>query len=413
MTRLLPQLLLLYGTSALSFQRYRVLLVQGRSTCMSTHPSSFLPPPGKREQWSDVAALASRLDMLNSYCNARPDTSLDALESSYAQQWLTRLLGCCHDEGILERASILLSRLSQPGGGGCGSPCSSLDRPSTVRGASFFAIALTRSWFMSPSVEHPSAPKAYTFARSDGGETIIAVQDHHMGNDVNATGFRTWDSAIYLARQVISTPAHFFPQSVPQGLVDGALVDDSTQLFRMLELGSGTGLAGIALLKAHQTLVDDNVSTRPAHLTFTDYDDQTLATLRETVIANLPVPSECQPSSSNWAIAKLAWEQPEMAVQYELIIGCDVVYEHHHPGLIHSVASKLLMKSDTSALHIVLSLRPTHTDDIEEFERLFGGSDSQAQERIASQPPRLQIVQTSDSRDFQYPLRHYKIQWRV
>merc|ERR1711939_495463 len=341
--------------------------------CMSTHPSSFLGAVTKSSLSDSPRCDEQLLDALERYFDDRSDdaslrdeASL-AFERSYSLKWLTTLLGSSyHDEGIIDRAAELLSSLSKPPGdlGGC----------STV----------------------------HSFPAHDGQEVRIHIKDTHMGSDVHATGFRTWDSADYLARKVLAEPSSILPQAK-----EGAPL-------RMLELGSGTGLAGIALLKACQAYYPQDRGVQ-AHLTLTDYDDETLASLKDNVTTNLPGHDE-DTASVTYTVTKLAWEEPSSLVgkgPFDLIVGSDVVYEPHHSALLYSVAEALLSKSPGSAMHLVLSLRPTHTRDIEDFERRFSGHHQEAGMAGSVDEAKVSLVESWDSKSYQYPLRHYKIGWRL
>jgi len=82
---------------------------------------------------------------------------------------------------------------------------------------------------------------------------------------------------------------------------------------RVLELGSGIGLVGLAAL------------ARKWDVTFSDYDDTSLELCRQNALRNdLPDP----------ALLKLDWRQPA-DLQFPVILGCEVIYErrNHEPIL--------------------------------------------------------------------------------
>ncbi|HEX9006294.1 MAG TPA: methyltransferase domain-containing protein [Bacteroidota bacterium] len=80
---------------------------------------------------------------------------------------------------------------------------------------------------------------------------------------------------------------------------------------RVLELGCGLGLAGIAAAAAG------------AHVTMTDYDDDALRFARCNAGANLP-PDVVR---DHLRFAHLDWRNPPLDTTYDVILGADIVYE--------------------------------------------------------------------------------------
>lgn len=204
-----------------------------------------------------------------------------------------------------------------------------------------------------------------------------------MGNDVHATGFRTWPAAVLLAQKIAESPKTIF--------------GDKERL-RILELGSGTGLVGIVAAK---TLLQ--TSTR-AEIMLSDYDLTTLGRLQYNLSVNgcLDLISRvtCRTERLDWS--------DDINDSYDIILGADLVYEREHGQLLHDAVRRLMVR--TGSFHLVAALRPTHSIDIFYLEQLFCPRD-----RSVS-GPRLCIVDTRD-----HPasvesdttiLRYYRIEWR-
>jgi predicted nicotinamide N-methyase len=197
-------------------------------------------------------------------------------------------------------------------------------------------------------------------------------------NSVDATGFCTWSSGKLLASMLLAEPKLYFgtPQNAP---------------IRILELGSGTGLAGIAASKACELLQFE------AEVHFTDYDESTLTTLQENVSANLAAVPKHQHS-----VRKLDWRDYLDAARvtaeepFDIILGADIIYEREHGRLVCSVVRKLLRNE--GVFHLVIPLRYTHAADVTAFEEELRSSGLQAMD-----------IRQLDKGEGQYAHRYYRI----
>ena len=94
---------------------------------------------------------------------------------------------------------------------------------------------------------------------------------------------------------------------------------------RMLELGAGIGLVGLA------------AQARGWDVTFSDYDESSLQLCRLNAIRNgLPEP----------ALLKLDWREPA-DLQFPVILGCEVIYERRNHEPILELLSKMLAPGGT------------------------------------------------------------------
>ena len=208
--------------------------------------------------------------------------------------------------------------------------------------------------------------------------------------DVNATGFCTWTSAIHLARRMLLDPEVYFPHTQSQ--------------LRVLELGSGTGLAGLAAVKALRLTAKMN-----AHVVLSDNDDSTLTNLKCNVAFNVP-DLKIEMDSPDIELRNLSWNDPCSFPKgkFDVIIGADICYEQEHAGLIQDVVSVLL--SDNGTFHLIIPLRLTHTEDVATLERLLS-SDKQGERR-----EKLLCIEASEEieqgEEERFPHKYYRIGWK-
>lgn len=236
---------------------------------------------------------------------------------------------------------------------------------------------------------------------------MIILSESQLGDDVHATGFTTWSSAVLLSRRLLAAPSAYFSTTA-----QSTESDSPRNPLRVLELGSGTGLAGIASSIALESL------NAPAHVVLSDYDDVTLATLTRNLDIN-----QTSNTSITREVRKLGWGSSELGAMsdqagcFDVLLGADIVYEPGHPALIYTVAEHLL--DARGVFHLLVPQRHTHTAELETLERLFGSSKS---------VPALCIIQQEDlesedalpERRRQRPNpaqgvashRYYRIEWR-
>jgi predicted nicotinamide N-methyase len=123
-----------------------------------------------------------------------------------------------------------------------------------------------------------------------------------------------WPSAIALARWVFSYP----------GLKER----------RVLELGCGLGLAGIAAAKAG------------ARVTMTDYDEDALMFARFNASLNLGEAA----SGRSMDVALMDWRSPSVGKDFEVVIGSDILYERRHHDWVLDALPRLLAPSGVALL---------------------------------------------------------------
>lgn len=192
----------------------------------------------------------------------------------------------------------------------------------------------------------------------------------------SSTGFRTWSSASILAAALAADPARFFPWLAKPGGTDVSRV--KTGGLRVLELGAGTGLVGLA---AAASLVA--ASSPSVTIDSTDFEAPVLDNLRHNVDGNpLPVISldtvDRRVSRLDWREVAAAWtptSSPPQSERYDLLLAADVIYEPLHLTWLHPTISSLLRfptaNSPPPSLWLLLPLRPTHSLETRAVARAF------------------------------------------
>ncbi|CCE65390.1 hypothetical protein TPHA_0L00340 [Tetrapisispora phaffii CBS 4417] len=137
---------------------------------------------------------------------------------------------------------------------------------------------------------------------------IKIEESPYLISAAGTTGFRTWEAAVYLTKYLIDLG--FPPETVMENT---------------LELGSGTGMVSIGLVKKYK----DQITT----LYITDGDSQLLeGQLSRNVMLN------GIDSSDSVKLQKLRWNEDHIPDNLDLIVAADVTYDSSViPSLCHCI----------------------------------------------------------------------------
>jgi predicted nicotinamide N-methyase len=177
-------------------------------------------------------------------------------------------------------------------------------------------------------------------------ESLTPLDMMHLGSGIHdATGHCAW------------TASFLFLRMIP-------MIQDQFQCFhgkRVLELGCGTGIGGLAVA----------LVTNTAHVELTDHDPQVLELCQRNCELNLPpkaLLSTATTASSSWAVRQLTWgcgeeeEGSRPSMVFDTVLATDVLYDISKlKPLLQSAYSALSSSSETtttSRLIFVLSHVP-------------------------------------------------------
>ncbi|KAL1730936.1 putative methyltransferase-domain-containing protein [Schizophyllum commune] len=267
---------------------------------------------------------------------AADELRADAFERSYSLRWLSALvahLSCLEEvpEQTLDDATSLIALCAGPASAGI----------------------LTRD-FSLPATNPSLAPSI------DVRLTDIPLDNH----DFHSVGAQTWGGACVLAEAIAEDPASFgFAPDAPRGL-------------RVLELGAGTGLVGIAAGKVVRGL-----GIKDARVVATDFYDSVLQNLASNIRSNFPASSD---SGMTIECHRLDWEafpresapSAPLDEPFDVVLGADIVYEAEHATWIKNCLERLLRKPSEDMMpppifHLVIPLRPTFDNESSTIESVF------------------------------------------
>lgn len=262
------------------------------------------------------------------------------------------------------------------------------------------AVLQEAAWLLAICAGAASAgtrPRVFSFSpppQYAASDIKVQLIDLPLDNqDYTSVGAQTWGGACLLADMIVQSPSKF-------GLAPTA------RPLRLLELGAGTGLVGLAVAKLLQSNSEDLPT---AEVVTTDYQPSILANLRANVATNF--------SSDNSLISThfLDWSdyhsssavapEPPFDTPFDVIYGADIVYELEHARWIKSCVETLLRKPTRDnhvslstplspsipRFHLVIPLRSTHAAESQAVEDVFSFA-SDADTRAATDSPVLAIV---------------------
>ncbi|KAI1198136.1 hypothetical protein F5X97DRAFT_153937 [Nemania serpens] len=249
----------------------------------------------------------------------------DPYERAVAERWLTGFLGrveeltCFEHEdarqGAIDKASCVLASFLHYDEGG------------DVDDAD-----ITRDYHFTLNL----GPREVGGHGSDAESEIITVQltDSLAGRDDTDhtdVGLQSWGAAFVFTELMCATPTRL-------NLTPNALGSAP----RIIELGAGTGLVGIAL---HKILPRLGVSAPT--IIATDFHPAVLKNLQANIARNLPAPDRHEdPGSPSICAAPLNWETPDLSPSLDrradVLVATDVVYDPEHAAWLRDCAARML-----------------------------------------------------------------------
>ncbi|CAG8572806.1 7999_t:CDS:2, partial [Scutellospora calospora] len=171
----------------------------------------------------------------------------------------------------------------------------------------------------------------------DNKSITLKIRDSTLLDD--DVGFKTWGAAYLLAKMCISG------QAMPLNKIQSKFI---------LEIGAGTGLVGLtcAMIGCSNVLLTDY------HL---------------NVLSNVVYNVNLNQLQNSVKVEKLDWEEIANCVEqklqqkFDIIVGADIVYEVVHTNWIPKVIKQFMTKD--GIFYLMIPLRPTHTLEVELFER--------------------------------------------
>ena len=294
----------------------------------------------------------------------------DSFECSYAIRWLTALISradCLTDNPEALSGSTAISELETQ----------KVTLEQLIdNAASLLAICAGAS-------ASGKVVRLFSFGPSQLGEELsVQLTDAPLeSQDFSSVGAQTWGGACVLADMIVTSPSDF---GIPLDIAfHYPAASKIPYHFRVLELGSGTGLVGLTVAKL---LLLRNIA---AKVVLSDFYPSVLQNLKVNIDTNFP---QIDLSSVSVDECRLDWElfsnDPKsrtdslLSRPFDMIFGADIIYEPNHALWIKECLNFLLRRPDFSYdpsatglppafFHLVIPLRRTHRLESDSIEKVF------------------------------------------
>ncbi|KAI0976944.1 hypothetical protein F4678DRAFT_129600 [Xylaria arbuscula] len=298
----------------------------------------------------------------------------DLYERAFAERWLTGFLGRAEELTCFESEEAQQH---------------AIDKASCIL-ASFFSqdidediedTEITRDYKFTLNMnshENGTKSETITVQLTDG----LAGQDNTDHTDV---GLQSWGAGFIFTELMCASPARFDLSGNSLGSAP-----------RIIELGAGTGLVGIALGKILPRL---GVST--PKIIATDFHPTVLANLEANIARNFPTLVQDQDSRSPLIeAARLDWETPDLSSpldkQADVLVATDVIYNPEHAVWLRDCAARML-KPD-GVFWLMLTVRTTG-----KFEGISGTARASFNRRDGFRNPQGRVLAILDEERFARP----------
>ncbi|KAI4116928.1 MAG: hypothetical protein LQ338_007635 [Usnochroma carphineum] len=203
---------------------------------------------------------------------------------------------------------------------------------------------------LSERVAIPSVSRTFAIPATTCTEAV-SVTLHEPSLTADNLGHKTWLASFLLARRLPSILPYI--SSLHQG-------ESQKSRSRVIELGAGTGLVGLAVA----ALFDVDV-----HLT-------DLPTIVPNLRANVDTHLLSAPNKPKGVISvgELDWSdlpcpQDEEHTTYDIVVAADPLYSPQHPAWLVAAIRHVLKQAATARAVVELPLREAYTPEVEDFKQ--------------------------------------------
>ncbi|KAI1749620.1 hypothetical protein F4782DRAFT_296094 [Xylaria castorea] len=260
----------------------------------------------------------------------------DPYERAFAERWLTGFLGLAEElmcfgsedsrQRAIDKASCILASFF----------CQEEEKDESTEITRDYRFTLNLDSCEADEHGERNNSEIITVQLTDG----LAGRDHADYTDV---GLQSWGAAFVFTELMCATPVRLDFAKRTLGPAP-----------RIIELGAGTGLVGIAMDKILPRL---GVSTPT--IIATDFHPAVLANLQANIVKNFSMPT--QEKSASIQAAPLDWETPDLSPpldeQADVLVATDAIYDPKHAIWLRDCAARML-KPD-GVFWLMLTVRTT------------------------------------------------------
>lgn len=195
----------------------------------------------------------------------------------------------------------------------------------------------------------------------------LEIKIHEPTLDGDNLGLKTWGAAYALGKRIGGD------EGMRRGIRMALSGSDSLDNM-VLELGAGTGLAGLALAGTVNSILDRDNGTNEAagiHVHLTDLPEIVTNLQQNVDLNNSSIPPSTKVTTGilDWRFQPTA--EAEQEHRYPLIIAADSLYSSEHPTLLSTVVEGWLERSESARFIVELPLRKLFGGEVNDFRNLM------------------------------------------
>ncbi|KAJ5712031.1 hypothetical protein N7488_006187 [Penicillium malachiteum] len=205
----------------------------------------------------------------------------------------------------------------------------------------------------------PAMSRVFSVLTSSGEDLTLTLHEPSLTSD--NLGMKTWVSSYLLSRRLhnlLESP----PSLVPSGPTDPSVAQaDSQNKLRALELGSGTGLVGLAFAALYGKTATTHLTDLPEIVPNLEHNRALNVELLNNTEANVTT------GVLDWSV--IPEPQPTAEERFDVILAADPLYSPKHPAWLVQTVGTWLSRGLDARVVAEMPLRDAYLPQVQEFRQ--------------------------------------------
>lgn len=198
----------------------------------------------------------------------------------------------------------------------------------------------------------PAMTRSFDFVASDSSSVSISIHEPSLTSD--NLGLKTWTSSYQLSKRLL---LHKIPIPMKEGCEE----------LRVLELGAGTGLVGLAFASAYAVASERTI---PLYLHLSDLGPIVPNLTRNVEMNRSNISSLNDLISISTGVIDWALSPPQPLPydeKYSVVLAADPIYSSTHPPILTKTISAYLRRDNSARAICEMPIRDGYTAEVKQF----------------------------------------------